>query len=383
MLKTPENLQERFNIPASAGAGRAIPRALFAYAGPLKKQFLTTMISMIVGEVLPEYGQNRKYYKPVSQRTLAEMCGLRRRETFTRYVTRFTPSGTAWPDEDRDEWSRKKRSEAIARGRAERNGPRRSIVSQAPLLTKKRRFAETNLYGMNMPDTPKPDDPAGYYPPGLKDLLEDDRTSRFFSETARGFRSFEGFKNVPRWLWDPRLKNSHGASLSVNARLVMTYYFLLGLGSKHRDSGQLVGEVHPNQGTVAAACGISKSSVYRANKELVGLSLIRVAHDKPTIGADGQYRRGPAKILYLPVRTFTKEEADNERERLAAALFAKARHESDARVSLIQNLHRELLDAWTGSERTLGVFWRDFRRRLKDNGIQSELIRDLVPKPPE
>jgi hypothetical protein len=62
--------------------------------------------------------------------------------------------------------------------------------------------------------------------------------------------------------------------------------------------------------------------VYEANKELEALSIIRVAHSKPTIGPDGSFVRGPQIIVYLPIRQLSSEEADFERKRLQFALDA-------------------------------------------------------------
>ena len=125
--------------------------------------------------------------------------------------------------------------------------------------------------------------------------------------------------------------------------------------------------------------------MYNANGELAAIGLIRVAHPKPRIGADGSYVRGPQKIVYLPIRTLTTEEADYERQRLLFAIHATRGGPAPPwMVPRLQELHGALLTDWLGKEHSLGAFWNELRRRAVGEGIfLRDVINRLVPSPPE
>ncbi|MCU1284464.1 MAG: hypothetical protein JWO13_814 [Acidobacteriales bacterium] len=371
MLKTPEHLQKQFGIPAAAGQGRAIPRVLLAYSGPRKKQFLATAMSMIVAGALPEHGQNNKQFRLVSQEDLAGMCDVSR-STFTRRVSLFADPDSGWSDAEREKQSERQKAIARIQGKQVHNRPRRSNGHAGHLVNRRRRFAEPNRYSLRLPTAEDPKKLNRYIPGTLRDIKEDAGVSHLFNEGAVGFKSWDSFKDVPRWVWDHRLP------LSDSARLVFSYYVMCGLLDKD-GKGHVRGEVHPKQSTVALALGMTKRTVYAANRQLEKLSLIRVAHPKPIVTA-GQYVRGPAKIIYLPVRQLSHEEATAERERYSKALASLRDSGHDL---LAAKVHRELLDAWEGKEHCLGAFWNELRRRLADAGVDRQSINGLVPRPPE
>jgi hypothetical protein len=372
MLRTPEHLQKKFGIPAEAGNGRAIPRVLLAYSGPRKKQFLATTISMIMGGALPEHGQKRRQYRLISQDDLARMCNLTR-STFTRRVSSFANPDIGWSDADREKQSLRQKEIARGKGKQIHDRPRRRDRHSGHLVNRRRQFAEPNRYNLRLPVMMNPEKPDQHFIGSLRDIKEDAAVSHLFDDNAVGFKSWDSFKDIPRWVWDSRLP------LSYKARLVFSYYVMCGLLDKDKKTGRVRGEVHPKQRTVAAALGMSVRTVYAANNELQEIGLIRIAHPKPIVTA-GQYVRGPARIIYLPVRQLSQEEATAERERYGKALAAMR---DTAHAITAGKLHHELLDAWQGKEHSLGAFWNELRRRLADAGIDRQSVNGLVPRPPE
>lgn len=375
MPSTPEVLQEKFQIPSSAGATRAVPRVLLAFKGAKKKDYLSVVVPMIMAGALPEHGQNRKYHRPVTQKELAAQSSVTR-STFTRRLTRFATPDVSWTEDRRAEFSKTQRESAAKRGRKVHDRPVRSQRLVGELVTRRRGFAQPNKYNLRIPQAMNPDRPECFYPPSIEDLREDATTSPFFRELSAGFKKWQGFGKVQAWVWDARLP------VSDIARLVMTYYQMVGLGSVDERTKQVCGVVHPKQETVAAACGISVRSVYKANRQWAALGIIRVAHPKPVI-KNGQYVRGPARIVYLPVRQLTQDEAAVERTRFAAQLARAARHNADFNAHLARSLHQELIDTWQGKEHSLGAFYNELRRRMGRGGIGQQTIDLLVPKPPD
>lgn len=402
MLKTPEVLTKRFGIEPSAGAGRDIPRVLMAFKGtrprrackqcaarqsdaacrhtvtPGKAEFLSTAIPMIMAGALPEYGQTYKFHRQVTQEALAKSAGFKSRSTFTRRVSRFAALDPSWTPELKERARQRERDRAAGAGKQVRDRKRPDYAADAVLIGRQRQFAAPNRYGYVKPLEDvrvvevegKP--VAKYYPPTLADLLEAAETSPYFDPDARGFKSYDSFKSVPRWAWDHRLPLTH------HDRLVLTYYFMAGLGSRDV-KGKLIGEIHPKQETMMHALGISIRTIYQANKRLEALGIIRVAHPKPEI-VDGRYIRGPAKIIYLPIRTLTTDEANAERERYARALAAVRTQREQMRAA---DIHRALLTAWTGQEHSIRAFWNELRRQLLDAGLERADVNGLVPRPPE
>jgi len=368
-LKTPEHLQKQFGIPASAGEGRAIPRVLLAYRGPQKKHFLASTFALIVSGALPAHGQNRRQFRLKTQQDLGAMTNVTR-ETFTRWISQFAP--LQWSDADRDRHSSLQKDVARRAGRRVLDrARRRSKAGVAIMLNRRRGFAEANRYELRIPNAVGDDK---YKVGTLRDIKEDPNVSHLFHalEEAIGFKSWDSFKMIPIWLWDARL------DLSYKARLVLSYYIMCGLLDRDKKTAKVRGAVNPRQSTISAALGLSIKSIYRANGELARMGLIRVAHPKPVQTAH-RVVRGPAIILYLPVRQFTMEEAEAERERYARAL-APLRASAEAMAA--SKVFHALMNEWQGKEHCLGAFWNELRRRLTADGIPRSTINGLVPKPP-
>lgn len=370
-IPTPDRLQREFNIPAEAGRGRAVPRVLLAYRGPNKKELLSTVVPMIVHHALPEHGQRSAHTREVSQHELAAAAGLSSRSSFTRRLSLFATPAPEWTDAQRQTWSQRQKAIAQARGRQIRQGNGRHKGLQAHLVNRQRGFAVPNRYTLptaiaGMADVKRNGNDEREFRYSDLPAIVRNLPANCWDPEAGGTK---GFKDVPEWIWRAELP------VTDTARLVMTYYVLCGL-LDDVGGGHVRGEVHPKQETVARALGISVKSVYNANQEWVRLGIIRVAHPKPTRSPNGSYVRGPAKIIYLPVRQLSREEADRERQRLLAAA-KRVRDIADAQRAL--TLAGELLAACTGKEHALHVFWRDLRRKLHDCGIQRPTINTLVP----
>lgn len=343
MLRTPEHLQQRYGIPADAGRMRAIPRVFLAMRNKRKSHALSVLFSLIVSGALPEHGQKRKQYRKIRQQDLAGMCGLASRATYTRRVSRIAPAA-----------------------RDDRPRPANSLPH---LIHRDRQFAEPNRYAFAIPETRREDLPDRYFPPELGALVADARIRELWDQSFTGWR---GYKDIPTWLWDRRLP------LSDTARLVMTYYIFCGLLDKDT-RGRIAGKTTPKQSTVAAAVGISVKAVYNANCELAGMGLIRVAHPEVKIEG-GKMKRGPQIILYLPIRQFTRQEAQAEYERMRRAVEA-ARETAEA--GRAHQIHAELLAAWTGREHSLAAFWNAARKQMLAAGIRRSLVSNLIPSPPD
>lgn len=376
MLKTPEHITRTFGIEPAAGQDRAVPRVLFAYGDRrTKARFLATTISLIMSGALPEEGQRRNWSRSVTQDELADMCGIAR-ETFTRRLSEFANPDESWTVERRLD----ARESAIElhrrRGHRLHEKMRPARVTIATLVRRRRRFMRPNAYTPAVP-AGSGKNPANWHWPKLHELLAESSTGDVFQDPGQSFK-VGGHKRIPMWVWDKRLP------LSSTARLVLSYYFFCGL--LDRRNGKIYGLVQPLQRTVAKALGLSLRSVYNANCELASprVALIRVAHSKPIIRPDGSFCRGPQKILYLPTRQLSDDEAKAEQERLRRALDGVRATAAPWMVSRLKELHEELLKAWTGAEHSLGAFWNEVRRRSLADGIhQSAVINQLLPIPPE
>ena len=374
MLRTPEHLTKEFAIPPDAGQGRAIPRVLLAYQGKNKARFLATTISAIMAGALPEYGQKRTWRRDVTQEELAGMCGVAR-ETYTRRLSEIANPDESWQVDRRLQQRDRARARHLAKEHKlhDRERPAREHV--ATFINRRRRFMRPNVYTSTLPAPRDHRNSDKWYPPSLQDLTTCEQTRGLFRMMEDGESGFRGFKHIPRWVWDARLP------LSSNARLVMSYYFMVGL--LERRNGKVVGMVRPRQQVVATAVGISVRSVYKANQELARLSLIRVAHSKPVNTPEGGFVRGPQIIVYLPIRQLTSEEAEFERARLTFALNAARTSPAPWMASRVKELHQALLSEWEGKEHCLSAFWKQLRRSAIADGVHLNFINRLVPSPPE
>ncbi len=381
MLTTPTNLTKQFpQLPKRAGQGRAIPRALLGYTGPNKKNFLLVTISGVMASVLPEHGEKLTHRRAqVRQDELAAMCSVAR-ETYTRWM-----STIATPDDSRTverRLAQRERAKDLHRRRQHKihETPNPSKEHLGTLIQRRRVFMRPNRYEpafRRRPDQDRPR-PLLWYPPRAEDRQGNEILSRFFGRLEDAGK---GFKHIPPWLWDPALQ------VSWHARLVMTYYFMCGLGSADgRRGGRLIGVVRPHQATVATALGISIKTVYNANQELQAIGVIRVAHDRIE-RPDGSWASGPQIIIYLPIRQMTPEEATEERRRLQTMLAVARMTAGPAgppwMVPRLTELHEQLLKAWTGKEHCLKAFWNTVRRAAVADGIHLRVINSLIPSPPE
>lgn len=293
---------------------------------------------MIMAEVLPGDGDHKNWTrKQVRQDELAKMSRISR-PSFTRRLSRC----------------------ANQHGAAD---PRLNPVYE--FVGRRRLFGRPNAYqlGKHLPacaSRPKRRDLNLYSYPHPADLASHPQSGPLFDPDGPG-----GFQRIPRWMWHAKLP------VSNNARLVMTYYAMHGLLER--------GECHPRQSTVARALGISVRSVHRANREWAAIGIIRVAHPKPDVKPDGSLRRGPQIIVYLPLRTLSREEAALEAERLQ-----RARHRLLADQQRwwagVEAIHARLLHEWAGGEHSLAAFHNRLRRELEQAGIPGGVIQVLVPR---
>ena len=231
-----------------------------------------------------------------------------------------------------------------------------------------------NAYSPGLPEPRDSRARNSWYPPTLADLAASERTAGLFRPPEEGDQGVRGFGYVPKWVWHSNLP------LSSNARLVMSYYYMIGLVKPR--NGKPIGIVRPKQITVARALGISVRSVYNANCELASLTIIRVAHERNS-HRDGSFTSGPQIIIYLPIRQLTAEEADFERKRLQFALRAATAPPAPWMASRVKELHAALLSEWEGKEHSLRAFWNQIRKNALAEGIYLKFINILIPSPPE
>jgi hypothetical protein len=363
LATTPDCLQKQFGMPPEAGPPRAMPRAFMAYepprpprgAGrlreierrrraPRKLDVIKTISVLIMAEVLPAQGDNPKWRaKRVTQDRLAAMLGMSR-PAFTRMLSRMAnPHGQA------------------ARDAA--NWPALQLIERV------RQFAIANDYAIAesavaaRASRPRRDAAEAVSYPTVSDLCAHPRSGGLFRSDARA----DGYKLVPKWIFDPRL------TLSAPARLVMTYYVMCGLLEK--------GVCNPRQSTVASAIGLSVRGVRRANVELAAIGLIRVAHPKPEKHPDGRIERGAQIVIYVPGRTLDRETASDEAKRLAAAKN-RLQAQYAAFWDGITTVHGSMLHQWMGKEHSIAAFHRAVREQLARYGVPKGAIDALFPFQP-
>jgi|SRR5579871_2116834 len=392
MLRTPDVIAKKFDVAAEAGQGRAIPRALLAYSGPNKVRALATSISMIMNGALPEYGQKLTWSRDIPQRELAASASVAR-ETITRWLSEIATPDDSWNVERRLEQSRRTRELHQRRGHRlhDRQRPLREHLDT--LIHRRRRFMKPNRYQFTFPGHVDSRRPGDWFPPRPVEAQQHELVRKYFpvsqQRDADWWESLKpkdpGFKHIPVWVWSPRVP------LSLKARLVLTFYLLCGLGSKDRKSGRVIGEIRPDQKTVARAIGLKCTrSVYNANRELAALGLIRVAHEHIKM-QDGSVRSGRQIIVWLPIRYLTEEEAGEERRRLqtmaAVRQMTVERDRHAWMLSRVKELHEERLAAYMREEHqhpaTLSTFWKAVRYASIAEGIHLNVINSLIPSPPE
>lgn len=406
-MKIPDKIAHEHEIPAEAKQGRAISRALLAYSGPEKTRFLNVTIAMIMAGALPEHGQKRNWRPPIDQQDrqsdLAGRLSIRR-ETLTRWLSKFATVDETWAEEKRRLKHREYARDSHAkRGHNLREQPRPKRPRHGTLIHRRRRFMQPNHYepGFGHLYKARPND---WFPPRPEDLAARPELGKFFRAVAgqgdwwEGLKPAKepGFKHIPLWLWDPALP------LSWKARLVMTFYFLCGLGSKHKKTGKIIGTVKPSQLHVARALGFGRQkpctrTVYKANKELAALGLIRVAYEKRKDAQgnviktkDGRVMTANQIIVYLPIRYLSEEEAAEERERLKLMdkirQFTLQEDRNAWMASRVKELHEKHLRAYMGREHQhptdLATFWKAVTYAAIAEGIQLRVVRSLIPAPP-
>lgn len=227
-----------------------------------------------------------------------------------------------------------------------------------------------------------------YHYAELSQLINDRNTGAYWDPEFKG----SGFKNIDRWQWDARIKDPEtGRRLGTLPRLVMSCYQEKGLMDEFRDAkGQITkaaGILSIHQKTVARYLGISVKAVYAANRVWEKLGVLRIVAGEPKKTAAG-WRRGPQKVLYLPLRMLTEEEAAQEKERAEKRLREIVAREGTQRLAQLmemRRLHAELLTAWTGREHCMTALYRELARRMHAAFIFPDLIEKYIPptRPPD
>ena len=290
------------------------------------------------------HGQDKKTTEPVAQRDMAAACGLDRRETVTRRISKFAPQVEAWENmhgSGTKESDPRQPRVMFARMRQAPGNPNRYAYAGLPEDTTEYRIRDTQegtesdsfikesraikrCQERNKEKGSKDRfqvvsrmrvDPECYHAPTLTQLLEDGDTGEWWDPKATWCT---GFKDVPAWIWDPRLKDPDDPEKSLGdiPRVLMSYYWLKGLADD--------GELALMRDVVARDCGICPSSVTTNNQKISRLgdgTIFRVVPRGGCKRDDGSYEPAkPTLILYLPLRTISHEDAEAERKRYATAL---------------------------------------------------------------
>jgi hypothetical protein len=410
MARTPETIQQRFHLPAECGV-RAIPRVHHAFRGNRSSdrlRYLATVYPAIVAGSLHGEGSPIKWQKQVTQKELAARSGCAR-PSYTRNLSRF--------------------SEKVESNR------RKQAIEPLPVLTRQRRFGQANHMGFALPqreemfvvvETNSGRQKGTFYAqqaaatecerlervtrePHQVELVPVDKREYRMATLAQLIdasnpghewwdESFaaEGFKQTSCWYWDPRISDPDtGKSFGRVERLVMSAYEHFGLLEEFHDGGKVTkpkGILYIHQAKVAAYVGISVRRLYDAHKKWEKLEVLRIAHDRRKPGSeDGQPDRwtsGPQIVLYVPTRKFTMAEEQDEKVRMKAReqeIITREGLRRQAQLERVRTIHQELLRAWTGTERTIGTFWRELDTALTDAGIDEDIICKIVPirRPPE
>jgi hypothetical protein len=203
--------------------------------------------------------------------------------------------------------------------------------------------------------------------------------------------SYRGFKALSRWVWDSRLCDPEtGRSLDTLTRLVFSYYEQKGLLDEYvdRNTGKLKprGVLQVSQPDVARELGISVKTVYRANRKWAALGILRIVSDEREQIEPGRWVSCPQKVVYLPFRMLTENEAAIESARLEARVREIVQREGAQRLQQLLaalQLKNELLAAWTGREHCLGAFRKELGRRMTAAGIFPDIITKLLTPPRE
>ena len=347
MLTPPPELESRFGL-ASGAKERALPRFWLVYKGPHKSKLLSTVWAMTMAGALPDHHQDLKWKRKVYQTDLARMAGSFARETFTRRLRHFSNAYDWLP-------------------RPYAPGPR--------LIFRRRRFHDPNRYYLshdiasssrmiqaNQKGTPGAQAPAGcYIPPSPAELAAHETWGHLWDGSAQ----MTGYDKVPRWVWDPKFP------LTEKSRLVFTYYIHCGILRR--------GMVKPRQAKISEALGLSLKTIRAANSELASYGLIRVAQQKAIVTEPGEHRRGPAKIVYLPMRQVTTAEANAEKSRLLAL---QKQRQADSYWNKVWAEFSALSQSWQGKEHTMGGFRSEIRVRLLAAGVPRHNVNIYFPTLP-
>jgi hypothetical protein len=229
---------------------------------------------------------------------------------------------------------------------------------------------------------------AHYHYPDLPQLLADPGRAAYWDPEHKG----AGFKHIDCWHWDPRIMDPEtGRALGTIARLVMSCYQEKGLLDEFRDEKNRVtkhaGILEIHQKVVARYLGIDVKTVRKANRVWEKLGVLRIVSGDPKMTPKG-WRRGRMKVLYLPLRMLTPEEAAREQERAEKRFKEIIQREGTQRLAQLmemRRLHAELLTAWTGREHCMTALYRELARRLHAAYIFPDLIAKYIPptRPPD
>jgi hypothetical protein len=411
-------------------------------ANPDKFNYLVSKISLIMLNGLPEAGQDRKTTRAVSQQDLAECAGLNRRETVTRRLGNFaepveveTKQYFCIVDSTTGKVTKRKDSKIHAQAKCtvantdagyERyTVEQRAIGRRNPrvMLSRKRQFCKPNRYGDGLPESTvvwhihdkhtqrdqskhflskeaaaerakkleaehgsqdrfevverEREEKKCYHPATLDQLLADPRQREWWDDTVERGWANASHKGIFLWIWDKRLMDPEEPSKPLGdiPRLLMTYYGLKGLFD--------FGETDPMQAEVARACGISTSEVYLGNRKLAKLGDDTVFRVVPRGGKrrdDGSFKPAESTlILFLPLRTISHADAQEERERFLFHLAELQMHGKDVEVYKVFD---RLLRQYDGSEKRWKTFYRQLRTDLQAAGLPVAAIDRLIPQQP-
>ncbi|PSH05159.1 MAG: hypothetical protein CXZ00_03105 [Acidobacteria bacterium] len=203
----------------------------------------------------------------------------------------------------------------------------------------------------------------------------------------------KGYKAVSCWIWDRRIMDPDDPSspLGTIERLVMSAYEQFGLMEEFRDAktrrvSKPKGFLQIRQQKIADFLQISIKSVWSANRKWEALGVLRIVHEHDQTATG--WVSGPQRVVYLPMRLLTEQEAKQEKARMETRVREIVAREGAQRLAQLmeaKRLHSELLEAWTGREHCMTAFYRELGRRFDGARIFPDLITKLIPptRPPD
>jgi hypothetical protein len=315
---------------------------------PDKKSEIVVFNAATMAGCIPQDGKKRSIVDPATRMALAAAAGLRSRSSIQRHL-------------------------------------RRSKLLQS----KRKKYACASHLHTVLPEGKNPRySKEDYALPKLEDLRSASLPVKFDTKSkANGYYHVPGWMADQRWMTHEALRKA--GVTAKTAKQVFEYLCSCGLlqlktliqgeppNTKARKG--LRYDVAVSQRKIAQALSMHTKTVRRAIRfwELVGV--LQVKHYKAYKDEAGNWHQPSCLYIYIADRMLTWEHARQELDRLK---HFRKQIQDKSYWRLASEIHRALLDEWTGTERKLHTFWRACSEKMLTAGIPEKIIKVLIPQPP-